>query len=205
MIPTVEVRWFLPFAGVDSQVLPEAFQAVKPATRTDWYAPGDERGGVKLREGNLEIKLFLRDLGLRDFAGRRGRGRVEAWRKWVFSGDATEPVDETVLTNAAWIPVVKHRYLRIYSEGDDGAMRPVDIWPDAGCQFEWTHLVAAGAEWVTIGFEAFGPEGDLERILLQTGATVLEPIVDRLSLEPSMSYSYPHWLEKVRSAGASLG
>lgn len=197
MMRTVEVRWFLP---MDPPKRPALFpDETVPATRTDWYARSHPGCGIKLREGNLDVKLLERDLGIRDLGGIHGR--VEQWRKWIYeAGEGPTPRMED-LAPTGWIAVQKTRSLLPFSmDGDEP--RQVELWPETGCQFEWTEVTVARERLLTIGFEAFGDEAQLESNLIKTTSVVLPQLPEVLPFHVAASLSYSRWLETiVRPAG----
>ena len=65
MLRTCEIRWFFDQPPVDLE------RIISPETevqeRTDWYLmPANPECGIKLREGNLEMKLRCASYGLRE-------------------------------------------------------------------------------------------------------------------------------------------
>ena len=199
-VETVEVRWFSP---ASTAVRPGVLQqAINPTTRTDWYAPSDTRSGIKLREGNLESKILLRNHGSRDIAGVVGR--IQSWRKWVYSSSGAEQPSGSVLADADWIAVTKRRWLLPFGF-DHGVPVRTETWPASGCHFEWTEISVRGTSWLTVGFEAFGTDIDLDGALLSTAGIVIPHLPADLALGVSNSSSYPEWLASLRAAmGRSL-
>jgi hypothetical protein len=191
---TVEVRWFLRAGSADRPAILDSGSGA--STRTDWYAPSGIRSGIKLREGNLEPKLLLKDHGPREVAGVVGR--IQSWQKWTYSADAAGHPPDAVLARSGWIPVTKRRELVAF-EIADGEPTLAPNWPDSGCHFEWTEVSVGHSDWLTVGFEAFGRGIDLEEVLVETAQIVVPDLPVAPSLREDDSYSYAEWLTKLRA------
>ena len=201
LISTVEVRWF--FQGKIPRQVQAWFHGglgqVTPAqARVDHYlriAEGDALG-VKLREGRIEVKQRQRQLGAMPLQARVS-GIVEHWRKWSFPlTRRTGPALDTPVPALGWVGVHKERQLSRYRLTGDGklvAMSPAR-YPEQGCDLELTQVTAAGSEWWTLGFEAFGTEPGLEELLSLAAGELLRGTKPPL-LPVEKSYSYPRWLQ----------
>jgi hypothetical protein len=192
MNTTLEVRWFLPPIKSGR---PSIFDGnFPPEARTDWYARSHRGCGIKLREGNLDIKLLDLDLGTRAFGGCRGR--LQRWRKWIYDGSSTSSPPQEILLKGGWTPVEKKRSLVVFAESAEGMIQVSD-WPETGCQFEWTDVVVNRQHWLTVGFESFGDAKVLEPALFETARLVLPEILDsslQRELGERTSHSYPEML-----------
>ncbi|HSM31718.1 MAG TPA: hypothetical protein VK854_13550 [Woeseiaceae bacterium] len=208
---SIETRWF--FEG-DSSLHSELrswFESCAPFRRAadvrapEWTGraggepdvyllmPGCTDMGVKWREGMLQIKGRVADLGTRNF-GARHRGRVQRWIKWTYAEvpaayRALFDVNGSLQTAA----VHKTRALRMISL--DSA-RPEEVAPDStlerGVGFEMTDLELHGERYCSVAFEAF--PGDEES---EAGFdTVVERVLGELEipLGVGISLSYPDWL-----------
>lgn len=201
---TLELRWFMEgdvpaavtawFDGLGRA--PEA----QPA-RTDLYLrPTDASLNVKVREGRLEIKRRLEASGLLDVHAD-GSGCVERWRKWSFAlaTDAADFVD----ADAAWIPVRKARWLRLYDVADGRS--PVAVhgfYPERGCALELARVEAVDRNWWSLCFEAFAPTGPLTPLLQETARAVFTRGTPP-RLDPAHSVGYPEWLMGVEGRHAA--
>ncbi|MGK7948477.1 MAG: hypothetical protein AB4368_06650 [Xenococcaceae cyanobacterium] len=141
METTLELRWFL--KGTPPEIIrhwyrfecPGELLEEEPETREDIYAcqnPDDldkfraifpeitnrEQINLKLREGNLELKLRQQKLGTQQFNNADNSvvwtGNIEQWHK--LSG--LEPIDSSLLSfnstdNTDWISVFKKRIQKI--------------------------------------------------------------------------------------------
>ena len=199
MLPSVEARWFMQgivpvkaLEWIERWELPPT----TPDEREDHYLslPDTAVIGVKLRERKLEVKRLDIDLGLVAL-GSRVVGRLALWRKWSFKvaeGDGDKAPDRE------WITVGKKRYLCKYSRSVSG-LTPVDpkSFPIRGCTLELTSLKIKGAEWWTVGFEAFGPDEDeLRNTLVLVGERCFSP-GGHPSLDVANSCDYPEWLASI--------
>jgi hypothetical protein len=213
MLVTMEVRWFQ--LGTIPEAIAQWFQQVElgqhlaiPPQRQDTYLllPGHEYLGLKLRQGNLEVKLRQAELGLHSF-GSGWQGQVEQWIKWS-SGDSHPPltVGEQPLTQAlegTWINVHKVRSQRQYKVLPNSTCVAVPLGQlmPTGCTVELTQLTINDHAWWSLAFEATGDR------LLES----LKAVVDWVSrthypatLTANSSYAYAHWLmEATESAIAS--
>lgn len=192
---TVEVRWFFSAAPLSAYQL--FGQAVEPSQRTDWYAfPCHKYTGIKFREGCLETKLLIRDLGLQQW--QQISGQTEAWKKWsvAYTGDA--PPTEAILQAAGWIAVHKRRHWRVL-QMDGDKMRWQGEPTSNGCEVEWTALSAGGQTWWTVGFEAVGPSANLSDNLERAVLHVLAAQTDPGPFCASNSYPYPTWLWHLKT------
>jgi hypothetical protein len=216
MFQSVEMRWFLRIAPFSANSF--FSERPEPRTRTDWYAfPCDKRSGVKIREGNYEVKLQSRNLGefapdvpnIPDMQSEQpaGIGRLEEWQKWSVPFPLGDIPSKPVLAGAGWVPVEKTRRMRLFSV-KEGSVRDISadtsIRIENGCQVEYTELCAKGEKWWTIGLEAFGrPELLTENIRTAANhffATLMREVEDDLrGFELKNSYGYPAWLKVLDS------
>ncbi|MDX1613181.1 MAG: hypothetical protein R3300_02660 [Candidatus Promineifilaceae bacterium] len=197
MYPTVEVRWF--FRGrLPDQVtswyreLPGPLSSAE--TRVDRYLRLDEGEavGIKLREGNLEIKRRVEAFGKVSFPNRV-TGRLEHWRKWSFAlGIDTDAGDYVAGSDSDWLAVNKTRQLRRYLvEGGRLLALPVsDV--ERGCEVELAQVTLLQSWW-SIALEAFGPEGELRQTLESVAERVFAT-PPPITLTVEASFSYPQWL-----------
>jgi hypothetical protein len=202
MFPTMEVRWFS--TGAIPATVQEWFQQregqpEEQPRRTDYYVRSEdgESLGIKLREGRLEVKQRLRELGGFRFHDRVA-GRVEHWYKRSFA--FTPGVSP--LPGSSWIGVRKERSLYRYQLTAGRQLVAVSTadYVRAGCDLELTSVSVAGQAWWSLGLEAHGDEGTLQDMLFLVAPQVFaggEPP----ALQASDSYGYPRWLELVQQRG----
>jgi hypothetical protein len=181
---TAELRWFRrePFPAPVVAWFDRA--ADPPETRSDSYLvlPGTDAIGIKVRGGSTSFELKLRPRPGEPMELPSGRsGQFEEWQKWSLGrAGVTRFLPRLGLPRERWVTVVKHRRTSVtpYSA-------------DAGCTVELTALEVRGRSWTTLGFEAFGPPGDL-RPALELAVETFFASVDEVGAEQSCGY--PGWL-----------
>jgi len=168
--------------------------------RTDHYLllPGCETVGIKQRQGRLEVKALVD--GPHPFAVDAVSGQMDTWVKWSWlpSTAVAEPLAADLEQSGPWQPVTKTRYTqRLALKGDDLVPVSPTTLPDSGCSVEltWLQVPRHPAIWLTLGFEAFGPAGELPTLLTGT----VEQFFNRHGRPPrplvtADSKSYPAWL-----------
>ena len=194
---TTEVRWF--FAGpIPAQVavwFRRVGRAPAQGARTDHYLqlPDVDAVGVKWREGRLEVKRRVADLGAVAFAPEIA-GAVARWHKWSFALSEAD-VLASIRPARDWIAVAKDRRLHAYAVADGGTVRnvPPEVAPRSGCELELGVVEAAGHRGWTVAFEAFGEAEAQPEILRRTVAHVRQQGTAP-PLPPAQSASYPRWL-----------
>lgn len=206
MSTTVEVRWFAP--GHPPENLERRFDALGAPgreARTDAYLhlPGAVEVGVKLRAAGERFELKFREA---EFGETRLAGgpaaRLERWKKWSLPvTPGAGPGPGLGFPEGSWLHVDKARRLMVYQLTRDGAVLPVEAWPDEGCSLELTALRAAGQEWWSLGFEAFG-DRLVDALLAVTEEFFRVPVATE-ALEGSLSCAYPAWLQTEIAGSAA--
>jgi hypothetical protein len=97
--------------------------------------------------------------------------------------------------------VEKRRTLRLFQVGNEGQVVPLPTGSHEGfgCGLELTRIVVRGADWWSLGLEAFGPEATLEKRLMAV-AGHLFALGAAPRLEAEASYGYPRWLAQTARA-----
>ena len=215
MLPlaTIETRWFFdgesarhprlrawfetcaPFPKVDAVQAPEWCGRVDGRPDVYLLMPGCTDMGIKWREGTLQIKGRVEDLGARRF-GDRHEGRVQRWIKWTY---AEVPAAYRALFDAGaghgieTVPVRKTRALRMISLDHE---TPQEVAPGGSLQrgvgVEMTDLERDGKRYCTIAFEAFPSDSTMASRFDTVVAGFLQGFVGTLGNDASMSY--PEWL-----------
>ncbi len=211
-----EIRWFFrdgPKADVD-RWFSACDTAVSEPPRVDSYVilPRCATAGVKIREGNIEVKAQTQAAALVSFTDRVC-GYQDAWVKW--SRPASDPAAFLAAPTIPerWAYVRKARVLRLLSLETD---EPEEIAPRsrhlrAGCQAEKTDLGVLfrggddmppeddweqAGRWWSFSLEAFGPPGDVGELLVRAGTHWFgQDFPATLHAEDSMSY--PQWLASL--------
>ncbi len=210
---SIETRWFL--AG-DSSNYPDLrrwFESCKPFPQAEdlrspeWKGraggepdvylvmPGCTDMGIKWREGTLQIKGCVADLGKCRF-GARHEGRVQRWIKWTYPEvpSAYRALFATDGSRALETAAVhKIRALRMI---DLASGRPQEVAPgidlDSGVGVEMTDLELDGERSCSIAFEAFPADAAAEAGFEAVISGFLGELGEPLVVDASMSY--PDWL-----------
>lgn len=215
MLPlaSIETRWFLE-GGVDRHPqLRQWFETCAPFPRRGDVGKPQWQGraggqpdvyllmqgctdmGVKWREGSLQIKGRVADLGPRRF-GTRHEGRVQRWVKWTYTEvpaayRALFRTDSGCALDTA--PVHKTRGLRLIGL-DSGT--PEEVPPgtvlEHGVGFEMTDIELNGKRYCSIAFEAFPDDRTIAGEFDAVVAACLDDVAVTLPVGASMSY--PDWL-----------
>jgi hypothetical protein len=197
---TIEVRWF--YSGVIPVDLLTWFAALgEPLVvdnRTDVYLQSSSPDvGVKLRQGNLEVKYRQAILGTIEIDGF-GSSHVEEWLKWICIDDSSGLNPSQSADRSGWIQVAKSRSQRLYQvEFTDKIQLRSIAKPQAGAAaIEITQLQVEQQIWWTIACEYLGNKLDLDRQFLPLVNSLLSacPVPDS---GRSISGGYPQWLNTL--------
>ncbi|MBD2345345.1 hypothetical protein [Anabaena subtropica] len=202
MLTSNELRWFYP--GRIPEDIKVWFQQhclinqeQSPEKRDDvyLYVPESDFLGIKLRQGNLEVKWRTAELGVLSF-GELVAGKAEKWAKWTCSdstGEIFQPA--TVLDKSSWVTMQKVRYLQPYQVLPDFSVQPVvsDENIDNGCSLEITELLIQNNTWWSLALEANGEDFRLMTNLQVTAESIFTTYRGAKLLAIN-SYAYPHWL-----------
>jgi hypothetical protein len=197
---TIEVRWFYP--GVIPVDLLTWFDAlgepVVADNRTDVYLRSSAPDvGVKLRQGNLEVKYRQAILGTIEINGF-GSSHVEEWLKWICIDDSSGVNLAQSTDRLGWIQVAKSRSQRLYQVEFTNEIQLNSIAkPQSGAAaIEITQLQVEQQIWWTIACEYLGNKLDLDRQFLPLVNVLLSacPVPDS---DRSISCGYPQWLNTL--------
>jgi hypothetical protein len=215
MLPfaSVETRWF--FAG-PSERHPELrhwFETCRPFAASgnlaspEWQGraggepdvyllmPGCTDMGIKWREGTLQIKGRVADLGARRFDSRH-RGRVQRWIKWTYPevpAAYRALFDERGGNGLQTASVHKTRALRMISlESGVPAEVASGTVLEQGVGVEMTDLELRGERYCSIAFEAFPGDAGAVAGFDAVVAGFLGELGLTLAVDGSLSY--PEWL-----------
>jgi hypothetical protein len=192
-------RWFetsMPFPRAEGVGAPQWRERAGGAPDIYLCMPGFADMGVKWREGALQIKGRVEDLGARRFDARH-EGRVQRWIKWTYPelpaacGALLAQGERYGLATAC---VHKTRALRMISLD---TAEPQEVAPEnvlaRGVGFEMTELELDGARFCSIAFEAFPDDTVTAAGFDLVVAGLLRGLAETLVLDASMSY--PDWLD----------
>ena len=206
MQTTLEVRWFI--KGTPAAVVQHWFKSECPGqlltpqgqTREDLYAYGNlkdylnkfkefapnlarDQINLKLREGNLELKLRQKQFGIETFTHENDRsiwsGRVEQWCK-LSQQQSKDAASSFNLTDINWISVFKKRLQK----------------SDRDVKSELTLLETNNSAWWSIAFEM--PQSD-NNVKVNFFREVVEQAAKTYSgskLLAANSCGYADWLDK---------
>ncbi len=207
LYPSSEVRWFRREKnGEDKTRELERLRALlglaneAPEERVDSYLLlPNEAVGVKLRQGNLEIKVrTARTWGELPEART---GWVEQWTKWSHKAGTSAAAISEVAHTGRWVALRKRRWLfKVEGVGAAARRLPVGAFPECGANVELTDLAILAADgstrldldW-TFGLEAFGGLS-LNLGALTAGLHLADPVLTRMQLTRDESMGYPEWL-----------
>ena len=184
--PSLEMRWFGKKTRPDW--LERIFKGRHCECRSDYYwkipLPDHNPDGIKWREGRLEVKQKAGELTVSDLPER-----AEKWVKYAL-GSMELPADDP-----QWIKVDKERQLVKYKLTASGLQEVTEGHiQGSGCLIELTTLEINGAQYWTLGLEAFGDER--AKVLRQTYLRFAKDVGPGLTPELSkLEYmSYPAFL-----------
>ncbi len=190
-------------AAYDTKTVTAPF-VKREAERADEYLrfPDCDTVGVKQRQGKLEVKALVASPRPYAIESAGASGRIDQWVKWGFASEHQVAIEAELDRAGPWRRVVKDRYLQKYAF-NSGAMKAAlpDDRPESGCNIELTKITvdAEITEWLTLGFEAFGPPALVTAILDMAVAQFFSihgpaPV----TLDGRDSRSYSAWLADLK-------
>ncbi|MGB0932170.1 MAG: hypothetical protein ACPGVB_15410 [Chitinophagales bacterium] len=194
---STEIRWFS--SSKEElwniyQSLPQVGEGIRESDRIDYYLQTDSLNtGVKIRQGNHEIKVKYREDELQKY------GLIEHWQKWSTKEEQNilNTIDPQLLED--WIAIEKKRFKKKYEIWNFDEVHFTDKdFLDEGCGVEFTELkIGSNREIVyTFGIEAFGTKNDSRDNFL---AAIQYLKLDFSVLEEFDSFGYPEFLSKKRN------
>lgn len=218
-LDTLEMRWFLPGSLKEYPQLSDCFMNSRPVPcrsepeaprwqkrmneAPDVYLPlpGHDDLGIKLREGQVQIKGRLSRYGTCQLAERHA-GMLERWVKWSYSDLPAAFVSlfaDDAHLQLPRIAVHKTRALRRFQLSPfDGSWieTPVDANVDHGLNLELTELQVTGQSWCSLAAEAFPLTENLPAGVTRLLDAFLGHL-DGLTLTAAQSGGYPAWLGQL--------
>jgi hypothetical protein len=228
---TREVRWFFGgdvaasgaaawFAEAAGGQASEAGRGAQPEDgrsddwRTDQYLllPDTDEVGVKLRQGQLEIKGRHSLIGIQQFGDER-EGEVACWTKWTLTAPEWSIAVRSAIEGQVSVCIAKLRRLRSVRFNEEGVTAaPAEQGAEPArsqggapgkrqwsMQMELTRIRVAGADADThwsLAFEAHPDDPSCHAPFAKTVAALLAGCPARpLGAERSMSY--PRWLQRL--------
>jgi hypothetical protein len=211
---SAEIRWFFKGDSTDfvDRWIAASGLAKEEAERLDAYLvlPGCPFTGVKIREGNFEVKAQTRASELVVYTDHV-RAYRDAWVKWSRPRQDVADFRRLIGQDEHWVFVRKRRTVRLFSLESEvlTEVAPGGPFLTAGCQVEKTDLSvlphessgelpadeewSRAEEWWSFCFEAFGNPGKVLAHLDTAAAHVFQPGAG-FEFDEQASMSYPRWL-----------
>jgi hypothetical protein len=198
-VVTNEVRWF--YAGLAPGMIIDWHHNLgglfrEHETRTDHYLilPGNDGLGIKWREGRIELKKKIADLGMVKI--HSGIGMAEQWKKWSFEieqGDQTFSILTSEPEN--WVAVTKKRCLQLFTFNQDDELIPHSgtFGEDETVRVELSEVKLNEKHWWTLGVEFTVQKNEAKSDSTVLMRRLLADFPD-LKLDASASFGYPKWL-----------
>lgn len=188
------MRWFshdydLLWETFDS--LPENDGVMQENVRTDYYLNSNtENTGIKIREGNHEIKVKCADDDILEF------GFITHWVKWSVSEkkNILNTIDNELL--GEWVPVKKKRIKKTFEVVSDSEVKFAgDKFTEEGVGVEFTEVYLGRQDKpiYTIGFESFSSTDQQHENLMRA---IKNLNINFALVEDLDSYGYPQLLKK---------
>ena len=200
---SAEIRWFIKgeipadvfdwFIGLNENYITQP-------ERTDNYLilSKDDSLGIKLREGRIECKQRLKQIG-KISPGISVEGMAEKWKKWSFELIESKDEFSGMLSDKEWLPVQKKRILVNYGISEEKIIAQKEPFNyKNGCITEITSVKAKNEQWWTLGLEAYGEVNRLLDNLVLISHLILN---DRSNVQLIMkdSMGYPGWIKNLLS------
>lgn len=196
MFKSREIRWFYPteLKSVEKWFMDNGYTFENADPRTDYYLPlkNQDDIGIKLREGNVEIKQRIARTKKENIS-ELANGYFENYIKWSFSSAEKDPLFQEIIEGEKfnWLWVRKERIGYKLKENQNGSIIRVklDEFPEFGCQVEYTRIKIKEELWYTLCLEWFG-EKEIEIDL-----SILDEMLGDQELKASNSMGYAEFLK----------
>lgn len=196
MFKSREIRWFYPteLKSVEKWFMDNGYTFENADPRTDYYLPlkNQDDIGIKLREGNVEIKQRIARTKKENIS-ELANGYFENYIKWSFSSAEKDPLFQEIIEGEKfnWLWVRKERVGYKLKENQNGSIIRVklDEFPEFGCQVEYTRIKIKEELWYTLCLEWFG-EKEIEIDL-----SILDEMLGDQELKASNSMGYAEFLK----------
>lgn len=195
MFKSKEIRWFFQTDNTSIRNWFEEnsyiFENCNPSK--DYYLPLKEKEdiGIKLREGNIEIKHRI-ERSEKEKIINRAEGYFEHYIKWSFSSAEKDSLYDEIAEEEKydWIGVAKERLAFKLNKDPDGAIKRIhaDKFIPYGCQIEYTRVKLREEVWYTFGIEWFGEKE------LNFDLSLIDEIIGETELKAENSMGYAEFL-----------
>ncbi len=201
MYQSKEIRWFerTPDKNILNWFTHHGLGFDKSKSRVDFYLPlnGNNAIGVKLRDGNIEIKTRISQpehYMLTDTVS----GFTELWNKWSFGVEKKDQLADQIIHQQKydWLEVFKERLGVKIVPGSNGEpeIKSISEKLSSGCQVEYTRLVVKEKIWYSFAIEWFGEPA------FDPGDLFFQKMLGTTILHPENSMGYPEMLFKTHSS-----
>ncbi len=194
MFKSREIRWFSKNKdrNISGWFNSKGYDFEKIEGRTDFYLllPGRKDMGVKLREGNIEIKHLVA-LPVKGKLSRNLQGYFEDYIKWSFNIERRDEITSRVLDGnyPQWINIHKERLgVKLTIKSNKIQLIDIDQEIDSGCQIEYTRIHLMNEIWYSFNLEWFGEE------ILNIEEEFLNNILGDTKFFPEDSMGYAEFL-----------
>ncbi len=197
MFKSKEIRWFYhsEFKEISEWFGNNGYSFENSEPRTDHYLKikDQEDIGIKLREGNIEIKQRLQRSEKENIT-KQANGYFEKYIKWSFTSAEEDPLFNKIIEEDKyhWLAVKKERIGYKLKENKNGSIIKVKIeeFPDYGCQVEYTRLKVKNELWYTVCLEWFGEKE------LKFDLSILNNMLGENQLKAENSMGYAEFLNR---------
>lgn len=198
MYKSKEIRWF---SNHEEKQITNWFDSKgmsfeKVNSRTDFYLPLKRKNdiGIKLREGNIEVKHRIPKPELHNLS-KHAVGYIEDWIKWSFAAADNDRLSNLIIHEKAhdWFEVYKERMGVKLTHDLNGNTILVKIGQrvDYACQIEYTRLMIGEIEYFTFGMEWFG------EVHIQPDKSLISAILGNTQLPLNESKGYAQFLAEL--------
>lgn len=213
---TYEVRWFFeePNPALEAWFGRKGPGFNETTSRKDYYLPlsANKGLGIKLREGNIEIKKLIRQQRKKAFVPNMVEGKIQHWVKSSFTLDEKDQLSKQIIQDKKyeWIELKKERMGFQYHFTNRGKLvgnKTLHEEIPEGCQVEYTRITIHNTPLYTFGLEAFSSVGREKQNLNAGMKEWINSMIDigafgknknpLIQLPAELSIGYPEFLEKI--------
>jgi hypothetical protein len=196
---TNEVRWFYA-GGVPGMItdwhqsLAGLFREHEPRTDHYLFLPGNTGLGIKWREGRIELKKKIADLGMVKI--HSAIGKAEQWKKWSFEIEQDDQTFSSLTSEPEnWVAVSKKRFLQLFTfnRNDEFIPHSGTFGEDETVMVELSEVKLNEKHWWTLGVEFTVQKNEAKADSTILMKRLLADFPD-LKQDASASFGYPKWL-----------
>lgn len=197
MYTTAEIRWFwkgpLP-DFVKAWKIRAGFPEVEEESRTDHYVKDlkSGNGNIKIREGQLQAKLLVRNISLT--AELALIANAELWEKWTAEG-VTFDHQGALSREDGYLALQKTRQVAVFNPQAESWQKK-QTETEALCEVETGSVVINDRVFSSLCLECHDKKGNYEGVLEISAKRLLDREIKR-HLEKKHSYSYAALIRKI--------